>query len=197
MKIAFFDFDGTITKKDSFIEFIKFAVGKKKFIKGLIILSPILILYKLKIISNYKAKQKVISYFFKGYNKSQFQNIAKEFSLKIIDKIIKPEMLEKIKWHKLQGHKIIIVSASLECYLKPWCDKNDLDIIATKLEFKNNIFTGNLETKNCYGKEKVNRIKQKYDLNQFNYIYAYGDSKGDKEMLSIANKKFYKNKEIK
>jgi phosphatidylglycerophosphatase C len=194
MQIAFFDFDGTITNKDSFIEFIKFAVGNKKFIKGFVFLSPVLVLYKLKLIPNDIAKQKVISYFFQGYEESDFKVIAKEFSLKIIDKIVKNEMLERIKWHKSQGHKVVIVSASMECWLKPWCEKYDLDIIATKLEFKNGFVTGKFLTKNCFGIEKVRCIKEIYNLEKFDYIYAYGDSKGDKYMLALADEGFYINK---
>jgi phosphatidylglycerophosphatase C len=189
--IAFFDFDGTITKKDSFVEFIKFIKGKRIFIKGIITLSPILILYKLKFISNNKAKQKVISYFFKGYKKSYFKSLANEFSLNYIDKIVNPKMIKIIKWHKNKGHKVVIVSASLECYLKPWCEKNDLELIATRLESKDGIITGNFLTENCYGKEKVKRIRELYNLNQFDYIYAYGDSEGDKYMLKLADKSFY------
>jgi phosphatidylglycerophosphatase C len=189
--VAFFDFDGTITKKDSFVEFIKFIKGKRIFIKGIITLSPILILYKLKFISNNKAKQKVISYFFKGYKKSYFKSLANEFSLNYIDKIVNPKMIKIIKWHKNKGHKVVIVSASLECYLKPWCEKNDLELIATRLESKDGIITGNFLTENCYGKEKVKRIRELYNLNQFDYIYAYGDSEGDKYMLKLADKSFY------
>jgi phosphatidylglycerophosphatase C len=192
MKIAFFDFDGTITKKDTLIEFIKFAVGKKNFFKGLLILSPILILYKLKFVPNYKAKQKLISYFFKGYKESYFKKLATIYSLNMMDDIINHEALNRIKWHKSQGHEVVIVSASMECWLRPWCKKHNLQLIATKLEFKNGIVTGNFLTKNCYGIEKVNRIKQAYNLKKFDYIYVYGDSKGDKEMLSLANKAFFK-----
>ena len=45
MNLALFDFDGTITNRDSFIDFIKFAKGNLKFFQGFMILSPILILY--------------------------------------------------------------------------------------------------------------------------------------------------------
>ena len=57
---------------------------------------------------------------------------------------------------------------------------------------QDNIITGNFITKNCYGQEKVNRIKESYDLSKYDLIYAYGDSRGDKEMLELANNSFYK-----
>jgi len=191
-KLALFDFDGTITTKDTLIDFIQFAKGKKRFFIGMAMLSPMLIAYKLKLIKNYRAKEYMLSHFFKNITKDEFNKIAKEYSLNHIPNILREDAIKKIKWHKDRNHKLVIVSASIECWLKPWCDKNSIEIISTKLDFKNSKFTGKFATKNCYGKEKVNRIKSLYKLKDFNYIYAYGDSKGDKEMLSIANKSFYK-----
>lgn len=192
MKLALFDFDGTITTKDSLINFIRFVVGDVKFILGITLLSPMLTAYKLKLIPNYKAKQMMLSYFFKGMAEQQFQTMGQEYSLKHIDTILRPKAMEKIAWHKKQGHKIVVVSASIECWLKPWCDKNSLELIATKMEIKDSIVTGKLLTKNCYGIEKVNRVKAAYNLNDYNYIYAYGDSHGDRELLGLANESFYK-----
>ena len=192
MTLALFDFDGTITTDDSLIKFIRFVVGDTKFIWGMILLSPMLTAYKLKLIPNYKAKQYMLSYFFKGMDEEKFMQVANEYSLSHIDTILRPKAMEKIAWHKEQGHKIVIVSASIECWLKPWCDKNDLDLIATKLEIQDGIVTGKFLTKNCYGIEKANRVNERYDLSEYDHIYAYGDSRGDRELLELADESFYK-----
>ncbi|MCD6116152.1 HAD-IB family hydrolase [bacterium] len=190
--IAFFDFDGTVTGKDSFPDFIKYSVGKKNYYSGLILLTPVLAAYKLKIIPNFIAKEKLIAYFFKNWEIDYLQNIANQYSINEIDKIVNSRAIEKIKWHKQKNHKVVIVSASLECYLKAWCSKNDIDLISTMLEVKKNRITGKLAGKNCYGNEKLNRIKEKYNLSEYNSIYVYGDSKGDKQMLDIADKKYFR-----
>ena len=192
MKLTLFDFDGTITTDDSLIKFIRFVVGDAKTLWGMILLSPMLIVYKLKLIPNYKAKQYMLSYFFKGMDEENFMQVANEYSLKHIGTILRPKAMEKIAWHKEQGHKIVIISASIECWLKPWCDKNDLDLIATKLEIQDGIVTGKFLTKNCYGIEKVNRVNESYDLSEYDHIYAYGDSRGDRELLELADESFYK-----
>lgn len=191
IKIAFFDFDGTITTSDSFIKFIRFVVGDIRFILGMTVLSPMLVAYKLRLIPNYTAKQAVLSYFFKGMSEAQFQTAARDYSLKNIDAILRPKAMEKIAWHKEQEHKIVVVSASIESWLKPWCNQHGLDLIATKLEIKEGIVTGKLLTKNCYGMEKVRRVKERYNLDDYDHIYAYGDSRGDKELLELADEGFY------
>ena len=100
--------------------------------------------------------------------------------------------MQKISWHKKDGDTIVIVSASPKYWLKPWCTKNSLALLATKLEIKNGVITGKISGKNCHGYEKARRILEAYDLEKFDYIYAYGDSVGDREMLGLANYKFYK-----
>ena len=192
MTLTLFDFDGTITTDDSLIKFIRFVVGDLKTLWGMIVLSPMLITYKLKLIPNYKAKQYMLSYFFKDMDEQQFLKVAEEYSLKHINTILRPQAMEKITWHKEQGHKIVVVSASIECWLKPWCNKNSLDLIATKIEIKDGRVTGKFLSKNCYGIEKANRVKEVYNLHDYDYIYAYGDSRGDKELLELADESFYK-----
>ena len=190
--LACFDFDGTITTKDSLPDFIKYAVGKPVYYLKLFFLSPLLICYMLKIIPNYIAKQMFLSYFFKGWVADNFLKIAEQYSDKQIDKITRPMAIKRIKFHQQQGHTVVIVSASIEYWLRKWCKNQSVDLIATRLEIHKGKITGKFASDNCYGMEKVNRIKEKYDLSKYSTIYAYGDSSGDKEMIKIATKRYYK-----
>ena len=70
--------------------------------------------------------------------------------------------------------------------------RNNLELIATRLEIKNNKLTGKFASKNCYGMEKVNRIKKNYNLDNYEVVYAYGDSMGDHQMLDLADIKYYR-----
>lgn len=191
-KLALFDFDGTITSHDSLVQFIRFAKGDVAYVLGMIWLSPMLVMYKLKLIPNYKAKQLMLSYYFKGMDAQKFKKVAEVYSLEHIDSILRPKAMKKIAWHKEQGDKIVIVSASMKCWLEPWCIEHNIDLISTELEVIDNKLTGKFSTKNCYGIEKENRVKEVYDLDEYEYIYAYGDSSGDKELLALANESFYK-----
>ena len=192
MNIAFFDFDGTITKKDSTAKFIRYFVGDIAFIKGIIILLPFIIAYKIRVLSNNEIKRKLITYFFKDIDIEHFIAKAREFSLNMLDPIIRKKALDRITWHKNNGDELVIVSASINLWLLPWCKKNDIALIATELEVINNKITGNLVSNNCYGPEKVKRILESYNLSNYTCIYAYGNSRGDYEMLEIATEKFYK-----
>jgi HAD superfamily hydrolase (TIGR01490 family) len=108
-----------------------------------------------------------------------------------INVVVKKTAMQRINWHKQEGHKVVIVSASFDDVLKNWCDMNALDLIATKIEVRDGKLTGKFYSKNCYGPEKVKRVKEKYNLTGFEYIYAYGDSRGDREMLALADEGYY------
>ena len=192
MKIAFFDFDGTITEADSTARFIRYLVGDSKFFIGIFFLLPFMFLYILNLISNNSIKQILITYFFKGKNINEFKKHAEYYSLNMLEPLIRKKALKEIEWHKENGHDVVIVSASIDLWLRPWCIKNDIALISSMLEVNDNVITGKTRKKNCYGLEKVIRIKELYNLSEYSYIYSYGNSRGDYEMLRIANESHYK-----
>lgn len=190
--IAFFDFDGTITKQDTFLEFIKYSKGYFNFYTGFFLLSPIIFLFKIKFIPNWKAKELVLTYFFKDTCVDDFEKSCLAFSEKIIPKLVRTNALYEIKKHLNNETRVVVVSASPENWLKHWCEKHKLELIGTNLEICNGKITGNILNKNCYGIEKVNRINEVINLKEYLNIYAYGDSNGDKQMLKIATHAYYK-----
>jgi len=192
VKLAFFDFDGTITTKDSLVDFIQFAVGRGAYYRGLLVLSPMLTAYLLKLIPSQRAKERLIAYYFQDWGREEFKKTANRYAIKQIDSIVRPDALEKIRWHQAQGHRVVVVSASIECWLKAWCTKQGIELLSTKLEFFDEKISGRFATKNCYGAEKANRIKAHLNLEEYEHIYAYGDSSGDKELLALADEPHYK-----
>lgn len=191
-KIAFFDFDGTITSKDTLFELIKYRKGKARFYAGIFINAPVLAALKLKLVSNQFAKEKVLQYFFKGAELSSFQKACDKFTTEKLPAIMRPGAIAGIKKLQDLGFEIVIVSASAENWIKKWSDKMGVRLIATQLETVNKQLTGKIKGRNCNGEEKALRIRSVYDLSQYDEIYAYGDSSGDKAMLRLATKAFYK-----
>lgn len=190
--LALFDFDGTITSKDSLLEFIKFASGKVGFLLIMGLFSPVIFYYVFVKKDGEIAKMKVLSYLFKGKSKDELSGKGNEFAEKIIPNILLPKALNEIETFKAKGDRIIVISASLEIWLKPWTDKMGLELLCTKMEFIDGKFTGKFSTPNCNGQEKVNRIKSLLNIDEYKPVYAYGNSNGDKPMLGLADKTFYR-----
>lgn len=197
--IAVFDFDGTITRKDTLLEFIKFCVGKRAFITGFALHLPFLIAYKLKLYPNWKVKQMIFSYFYKNTSYDTFIELGKQFKTEI-NKMLNPNVWQEVKKHQNNGNDVYIVSASIYEWIQPWATENGIThVISTTIETDDKkLITGRFLSKNCYGKEKVNRFLSE-EPNRNNYVlYAYGDSHGDKDMFDIADKRFWcKNDKLK
>ena len=191
-KIAFFDFDGTITKKDTLLEFIKFQTGRLAFYIGFILHAPWLIAYKLKLFPNDKAKQKILSYFFTGMPERVFQERCDLFADTIIPGLIRPGALEEIGRLRALDFEIVIISASAGNWIRKWANSLSLQLIATRLEVKDGLITGKIEGRNCHGDQKVVLIREQWKLAEYEEIFVYGDSSGDKPMLALATKSFYK-----
>ncbi len=196
MNLALFDFDGTITRKDTFTDFLFFAANWKRLVSGFILLAPVFLCYKLGIISASRARQIAYFYAFKGQTFEYIRSMGLKYAESVIPKYVKSEALKRIEWHRSQGHNIVVVSASIDVYLKPWCDKNRLDLICTSFEVDKGILTGKYLHGDCSGKEKAKRIKEKYDTKSYKIIYAYGDSSDDSEMLDMADIKYFRGKQI-
>lgn len=220
MNIAFFDFDGTMAKGDSLLGFVAFVRGKKRLYWGLFSRCFILIGYALGLISNTKAKQAVMRYFFANMDYKEFLQECERFCPDLESRL-KPAALARLQWHKDRGDVVVMVSASFEEYLAPLCAKLGMECIGTRLaaqtqnkdsrggdsscglesqagsekvdsRLESTFLSGEFATPNCYGEQKVVRIKARYDLSSYEEIYAYGDSKGDTAMLALATHAFYK-----
>lgn len=190
--IAFFDLDGTVTSKDTMLAFIKYTKGRTRFITGFLVNSPYLLAYKLNPNLNQWAKEKLMAHFFQNTSLHQFQKWGDAFALDILPKIIRPKAAAEIRRLQEAGTLCVIVSAAFDTWLQKWTAQNNLHLLASIPDVRDEKITGRINGKNCHGEEKVRRIKEAYALEQFDRIYAYGDSPGDKPMLQLATTAYYK-----
>lgn len=184
--LALFDFDGTLYKKDSLIEFTKSAKGNPCFYKGIVMLSPFLLGLKLGMLDNEKVKIKFLTHFFKNTPVEEFKAITQQFAMTKIEKDLNKKTFAHFLKHIESKHTVCIVSASCADWIKPWSDQYNVKCIGTELEIIDQKIPGNLATKNCYGAEKVNRIKAVFNIEDYDIIKVYGNGKGDFEMLQLS-----------
>jgi len=190
--IAFFDFDGTITARDTLLEFIRHSKGTPRFYFGFLLTSPWLVAYKIKLISNQLAKERVLRHFFRNMPFDEFDNECQAFARDVLPGLIRPKALHEITKLKAAGASVVIVSASPDNWIRPWTTTIEADLLATRLQTVNQLITGRIFEKNCHGEEKVRRIKEAYTLEEYRDIYTYGDTGGDRPMLKLGTASFYK-----
>jgi len=194
MNLVLFDFDGTLSTKDSYLLFTRF-LSRRKYFLGCLLLSPRIIGYLSGRYPNYALKEDFLKFFYRRKQMDDLQLLADRFCAEKIPAIIRPGAMERIRWHQEHDDVTAVVSACPRLILEPWCHLTKIDILATELEVdQQSRFTGKIDGKNCWGEEKVRRIRSRYELSDFEGIFAYGDSKGDLPMLEIADedKRFFK-----
>ena len=189
MKIYAFDFDGTLTTRDTLIAFIRYACGTSRFLFGFLLHAPLLVLMKLRLYSNGKAKQRVFSHFFKGMAITEFDALCQDFA-RTHRHLLRPETVRQLEQALSEGAEVLIVSASIDNWVQPFFPQ--VKVVGTQVEVKDGRLTGRFLTKNCYGQEKVNRILAIYRHRQEYELIAFGDSRGDKELLAFADEAHYK-----
>jgi len=193
-KIYAFDFDGTLTTKDTLLEFIRFAKGSGQMFRGFLLFSPLLLLMKLHLYPNWRAKQQLFSYFFKGMNIDDFNALCTHFAEQN-KHLLRPAGIEKVRQAiEEEQATVLIISASIDNWVRPFFDEIDkkIQVLGTQIETNGGRLTGQFTTKNCYGQEKVNRLTALYPHREAYELIAFGDSRGDKELLDFADKGFYK-----
>ncbi len=189
-KLYFFDFDGTLTYKDTMFMFLKFYNSSKftsQFIKHI----PLFILLKLKLSDAEKVKKSFIASILKGERQDRIEQKAQEFFEENYPKIFRQNALDFIENIDSEKTESFIVSASLDIWVKPFANKLNMALLATQAEFKNGIYTGNFIGKNCNGQEKVNRIVKAIEGKKYDKTIAFGDTEGDNLMLSWANQSHF------
>jgi len=183
---AFFDFDGTLTNKDSLKGFARYYWGKHFYFK-LVMFLPYLVLFRLKLLSHDAAKAAFLRHFYKGERVEKLNQMGQRYAQQVLPAIENAAMMNRLQWHIQQKHKVCIVTASLPYWLTDWCKSKGLPLLATKAEEKDGKLTGKLDGKNCFGHEKVHQIRNAYHLYTTDRIYAYGDTESDYPMMDMAN----------
>ena len=111
----------------------------------------------------------------------------------MIARHLRAEAVELADWHRTQGHRLVIVSASLAVYLRPIAEHLRFDeVLATELEVgDDDRLTGAMQGANVRGPEKARRLdawiaRELPDTTSF--VWAYGDSSGDNELWARADR---------
>ncbi len=187
-KITVFDFDGTLTSTDSMIDIIKFQRGFWGLTWAIFSMIHFIILLKLHLSSNHSVKERLLTHCFGGMKEEDFDAFCEKFASSHKHVMI-PEMMEKLRKAQQECDHVYVITASPERWVRLFLP--DVTVLGTKLEVKEGKITGRLSSRNCYGQEKVNRLLSALpDIEQHRsdyHITAYGDSRGDNEMLAFAD----------
>jgi phosphatidylglycerophosphatase C len=134
-KVAAFDFDGTISERDSLGPFLKIVCGRVALYRELALRSPVLAAAAVGLADRDAEKERLVGKLLAGWPAEPVREAGVKYAKQLASGDgLRPEMLEKLDWHRSRGHEIVIVSASLDVYLEPIAPLLGVDhVLCTKL----------------------------------------------------------------
>ncbi|CAK6697654.1 flippase-like domain-containing protein [Synechococcus sp. CBW1107] len=192
-RIAVFDVDGTLLRGDCLWLAARRAKSHWGQLRAALSCLPWLIGWQLRLIRTGRFKQQVIAAFgiCEAVNRAEAAGRA-DWLLDDLKAQINPEALQRLHWHQQQGDRVLLCSASPRLLLQPLANWLKVELLCTELEQRDGLWRPLLASPNCKGPEKVRRIEQHLGPQEGRSIEAYGDSKGDRELLKAAEFPHYR-----
>jgi phosphatidylglycerophosphatase C len=187
-----FDFDGTLTVRDSFTAFLKWRVSPTRHAIGMVRLFPAAMAYVFDR-NRGKIKAAAVREFLRGVSQEQLEREARAFAQSEAPRLFRPDALAVWRRWRAKGARLVIVTASPEVIVAPFARGLGADLlIGSRLALDlNDKVNGALLGPNCRGPEKVIRLREQFG-DDMSLAAAYGDTSGDREMLAIAHEKGYR-----
>lgn len=196
MNLALFDFDGTITTRDVYPGFLAYCSSRWRVRVGWVVLGLPYLGMKLGFVSP-KAMRLVAAWVtFLRADEAHVRARGEAYARDVLPGLLRPEALARIAWHRARGDTIVVVSASMDCYLEPFCQEHGLDLVCNHPAARDGRLTGRLRARDCAGAGKVARLNERYDLSRYETIYAYGDTQEDRAMLALAHRRWFRWQEV-
>ena len=189
--VAVFDFDKTLSTRDNVIPFIRAAVGRARLAWTMLAISPRLVAAALDDGRRDAAKVALVRRTLTGYDAGRLDEVADRFAADVVARHLRPDVVERVGWHRDQGHELVVVSASFASYLAPIATELGFAaVLATELAVGDDgRLTGELARPNVRGPEKVRRLDEWLRRDgRPAFVWAYGDSSGDRELLARADR---------
>lgn len=189
--VAAFDFDGTLTERDTVVPFLRRFTSRRHL--ALALLPRTLRLLPIAARRDRDRLRAIATELvFRDRPADEVERHAAAWGREIAAGQLRPDTVERLRWHLDNGHDVVIVSASYEPYVRVVADElGDVDVLATGIDVVDGRCTGELAGANCRGAEKVRRLEgwlaargvERHDVT----IHAYGNSAGDRELLAWAD----------
>lgn len=189
-KLAIFDVDYTITKKETLMELYKYMVFSEfeniKYIPRALFSG---LMYGLKIYDEKRVKESFLK-FIENKSEAELEVLTRNFYHDVLKNILYDDAIAMMKKLKSEGCKIFLISASPEFYLNELYDIKEVDmIIGTKFFMEAGKFIRKMDGLNCKGEEKVRRLKEYLEKEKievdYKNSYMFSDSLSDKPLLDL------------
>ena len=193
-RIAAFDFDGTVSKRDTLVPFVAGVAGPARFaaVCGRLGLSGAR--RRVDLMARDDVKAELARLVFRGRTEDEIRSRADRYGKALLASRLRSFMVDRVTAHVDAGHDTLFVSASLTYYIEPIAHALGMDaVIAVELEAIDGVFTGELARPNVRAHEKVVRLDEWTAATGGGdrELWSYGNSSGDHALLAAADHAFW------
>ena len=194
--VAAFDFDGTLTRRDTLLPYLAIGLGWAGFGVVMLQCAPWLLAYALRLLPNHVAKARLLRLAFSGRTTAEVDGWTTRWMASLPAQL-RPDALAQLAAHQRAGHCCVMVSASPDVYLQRAARQLGFDaLVCTEMAVTRGVLSGNMQTPNCHGEQKVIRLRawlagQDWCAKDVT-LHAYGDTPADQPMLRMAGHAWYR-----
>ena len=195
--VAAFDFDGTVTDRDTLVPFLVRAFGRPRVVATFALLAGTGLAYLLRRVSIDEFKRRVLRRLVAGVPAARMRALGPAHA-RAVSSWVRADAQARIAWHREQGHRLVLVSSTLDLYLDEVGARLGFDdVLCSRLEVGRDDagierFTGALAGSDCTGAEKVRRLTALVGALAAHELHVYGDSAGDRELLAVADQPHFR-----
>lgn len=186
----------TITSNDSYGRFLRRIATPRQRSHARWTIGPWLAGYRLGLVSAAQLRRRATQAAFAGRDAAEIAHRGECFARDELPAMLRPDMMQRIDRHRAQGHRLVLVSASLDLYLAPWCRLHGMELLCNRLDARDGQLTGRYNGHDI-GTDKAEAIRAHCgDLSRHARIHAHGDSREDRPMLALAHERWYRGRRI-
>lgn len=187
MDLALFDFDGTLTTRETFVDVLQACTPRWRLAIGRTLLAPCVLAYRAGWLSAAGMRAAASAVAFAGRDADAVRARMREAAATVLPALQRPSMLARLHAHRGRGDRVIVVSGNYEWWLAPWCEAQGVECLASRLDVQAGRLTGRYLGAQCVGDAKAARVRAHLDPAAFERVHAYGDTAEDHALLALAH----------
>ena len=174
--LALFDFDGTITTRETLPDFLRLATPPRRLFWGKVLFALPMLAYRCGLLPVRILRSWLIRYAFAGLTRAEIESAGHRFARDILPGLVRPAVQASIDAHRAAGDTVVVVSGGFDVYLAPWCAAQGIDLLCSTLESHDDRLSGRYAGAQCVAEEKARRVRARYDVDAYREIHAHGDT---------------------
>lgn len=190
--LALFDFDGTITTRETLPDFVRYAISRRRRWCGIVLFALPALAYRMGLMPVSVLRSGLIRYAFTGMSRSAVEHAGRRFARDVLPALVRPDMQARIDAHRADGDRVVVVSGGFDVYLRPWCEAQGIELVCSALDARGDRLNGRYAGPQCVAEEKARQVRARYDLAEFAEIHAHGDTHEDHALLALAHRATYR-----